>query len=366
VALAVILVIIRWHDHVPAPLYHLLKPLQWTYRLMAPAALAGAVCLALAFDAALRALPARGARVAAVVATLAYLVLLSTAYFYGQGKWYGTTPAELVSDAFASPNTSGYALRGTNYRDLRIALDDGTLNTGRRIAIPYEGYPTLVEMALRPERPGGELDVVLGDPADPMDARNPDLLRQGSLRHPADPLVWSDVTDRVTEKSRLPDGALRLRFSFVPAVGLVPADAAVRFESRPAGMKWKVDDLTFRRVGEPPERACRVPRGPERTRDGRRAEFAVTVEPDKAGLYQLPVYHLPSNDVRVNGGRVGAPPSGNRAMVVVPLRAGKNVIKIRTRPTRPAAWASAIAVSALCAGAVFVTGRGRSTGAEQP
>jgi NhaP-type Na+/H+ or K+/H+ antiporter len=126
-SLGLILVIIRWYEHVPAWLYQLLKPPQWTYRLMVPAALAGALCLALAFDLAMGKTTRRWARVAVVVAALAYVVVLSTAYFNGQSKWYGTTPAEVVSESFASPNTSGYALRGywaSYYRLRRLTLYD--------------------------------------------------------------------------------------------------------------------------------------------------------------------------------------------------------------------------------------------------
>ena len=360
-ALATILVLIRFGDSIPAWLYHVLKPLQWTYRLLIPAALAGAVCLALVFDVAISTAPGRWARGALVVVTLAYVVGISMAYFHGQAMGYLTTTARVVSPDFESPNTSGYALRGTDYTRLPFVRPDGSLNTGARIVIPSEGHPTEVELVLRPEGDAtGDVDVNLGDAREPMDARNPDLPRLAALRPAHRPLTWSNLNDRRMEKTPLPGGALRLAFSFVPPVGLVPGDTAVRFESRPPGLNWSVQDLTFRTVGEPPDRACRVPTQLQRVVDGRhRTQFWMEVPPGRAGLYQLPVYSLPSNEVVVTGRHLARPPAGNRAMTVVPLREGSNVIRIRTRHTRAAWWVSAIALGALVAGAMTPGPAGR-------
>ena len=74
----------------------------------------------------------------------------------------------------------------------------------------------------------------------------------------------------------------------------------------------------------------------------------------REGRYQLPVYFLPSADVLVNGQRVRQPPSpAGQLMVVVPLRAGPNLITIRTRPSTAAWRVSVAACVALVLGALL-------------
>ena len=335
-ALATLVSLILWYDRVPRWLFELLKPMQWTYRMLVPAALAGTLCLALVFDWGMIVLRRWWARAPVLLAVLGYVVWLSPPYFAGQAIRYITTPQEIVEPGWPSPNTLAYALRGNDYNRLAIVRPDGMLNTGAPVYIVAEGYPTEVELVVRAEgsTSGTEADVgvTVGDPNGAPPA--------AGVAPPRD------------EKARLPDGSVRLAFSFTPNVGHTAGHTVMRFESNPPGVNWKVEDLTFRVVGEGPEKAVRLPPNVERKRGGRRREFIVTVPPGKAGLYQLPVYYLPSNVIIVNGVRQTAHPSINRSMVVVPLREGFNRTKVRTRAMRGPAYVAAGTLIAALAGAV--------------
>jgi hypothetical protein len=91
-----------------------------------------------------------------------------------------------------------------------------------------------------------------------------------------------------------------------------------------------------------------------RIRDRRHARFWTEIAGGKEGRYRLPVYFLPSAEVLVNGQRVRQPPSpAGQPMVVVPLRAGPNLITIRTRPSTAAWRISVAACVALVLGALL-------------
>jgi hypothetical protein len=128
--------------------------------------------------------------------------------------------------------------------------------------------------------------------------------------------------------------------------------------------------LTFRATADDAALACRLPAGAVRRDRGKTTEFEVNVAAGKEGMYQLPVFVLPSNVVTVDGQAVPTTPSDNRAMVIVPLKSGRNVVKIRTRPD-PVAWAvSAGVIVAMVAGASWAVSKrpraGRNDGSHGP
>lgn len=361
-SLTLAVVVIHWYDAVPLWLYRLLKPLQWTYRLLIPGALAGALCLALAFDVICDRFRGRAGRAwpgwVVAIALIAYVVGIAPPYFHGQAEQYLMLADDVVSPHFAPVTTHYYAMLGTDYRLLRFTRPDGSLNAGAALPIPPEGFPTRVEMVLEPEgsSPAADIEVLLGDPTNPADVRHPDRVGIRQETYGPESLTWADPAERVLEKTTEADGTLRLAFSFVPTVGMTPGDTAIRFESRPAGVNWKVLDVTFRGVDEPALRACRIPDKLERVRDGRRLTLSLGVAPGKAGLYQLPVYFLRSNEVLANGVREWTPRVRNGAMVIVPLREGRNVVRIRTCAAGAARVSGAV-LAALAAGVVVLAAR---------
>jgi hypothetical protein len=103
------------------------------------------------------------------------------------------------------------------------------------------------------------------------------------------------------------------------------------------------------------------PNAPQLTRlpGHRRVRYWTELKPGRDGLYQLPVYPLPANEVLVNGQPVKMPGSRSDDTTMVPLRTGPNFITIRTKPA-VAAWRISLAMCViLAAGALLATIAGR-------
>jgi len=266
----------------------------------------------------------------------------SVPYFRG-----GRTKSRLrnvLAPTWQAPNSTGsYALRGTDYASLNFVRPDGTLNVNTDLPVPQEGVRTEVSLLLRRTVPSSDKPGV--------------IVRDTTT-----------VTQAVLGQA-FPPSHERLTFVIRPSVGHVPGDSVVRFEA-PGTSTWPVEDLTFRATEDDASMVCRVPAGAGRRDRGKTTEFEVNIAPGKEGLYQLPVFVLPSNVVTVNGDAAATTPSDNRAMVIVPLKSGANLVKIRTRPD-PVAWAvSAGAIVAMVAGASWAVSKrpraGRNDGSHGP
>ena len=319
--------VVLFHERMPV-VQKVLTPLQWSYRLLVPATLAGAVCLGLVVEAGIQRIgSARGRNLAAWL-TLAYVLGTSAPYFLGVGKReYPVRVRNVVAPTWEAPNSTGsYALRGWDYRRLKLVRDDGLLNVNTDIVVPAEGVETEVELLLRQLPPGAATSV---DEAP-------------SIRLGSDPR-------RAGRVEAAGNGRLRVRFEVRPRVGHVAGDAVVRLDA-PPGAAWAVEDLTFRAVADDPSIVCRIPAKAAR-RDRRRVtQFDVGVPPEREGWYQLPLFVLPSDEVEVNGEKAPVTPSANRAMVMVRLRSDRNVVKIRTLPTAWAWGVSALATTGMVVG----------------
>jgi hypothetical protein len=329
-AVAGAIYLLVWGVHVPA-VQRALAPLQWTYRLLLPAALAGALCLGLVAHA----LGGwfRDRRDAGLVTGLlfAYAVAISPPYYLGQAKLFGygdgqphlATVAQVTSPAFEAPSTTNsYALRGADYARLELVADGGRLNANQDLRIPAESNPVDVVLTLdRPPGAAGDADVKILVNGKPRDA------------------------------AKTADGnVIRLAFSYTPSLGLYGNDETLRFETTPPDAQWMVRDLTFHDQGDPAGVVCRVPEQITQTRRGLRPVWGVTVPPGEAGLYQVPLCYVPSYIVKANGQTV-APPSANKFLVMVPLKEGWNVVRVRTQPTM-FAWRLAVVAMLVMAGCV--------------
>jgi len=330
-ALLAIVSVVLFHERLPT-VQRLLTPLQWTYRLLVPATLAGSVCLALALTAVLRRINDPAGRGLAIGVTIAYVLATSVPYFLGPRRWVHTARVRnVVSPEWLAPNSDPYALRGTDYARLGIVRADGTLNVN-------------TDLAIRPDGVATDLRILLRTPAaTPAAGGAPVNLTASVGTGP------SDLRQEAVAEAEGPSHA-RLTFTIRPRVGHQPGDSVVRFNAPAAAAAWLVEDLTFRASVDDVAMVCRVPEFVRRHGSGKSTDFDVDVPTAKEGLYQLPVYVLPSNAVTVNGRPVPVFQSSNRAFVIVPLRTGTNAVKIRTRPDS-AAWAvSVVAVAAMVAG----------------
>jgi hypothetical protein len=350
VAVIAVVYVVLFQADLPA-VQRALRPLQWSYRLLVPATLAGAVCAALALAAVLR--RAGNGRAGGIVlgAAAAWVLVASIPYFLGNGAWLRESRVRnVVAPTWEAPNSTAYALRGTDYRRLDFVRADGMLNTNVNLVVPPEGVATLVEMELRrmPAPPGGS------NAADsPAPGQSPEDGQHGGR------YAWLEV--RLGESEPAPGfkayGESRLGITLVltPRVGHVRGDGAVRFHAPEVApgeaARWRVDDVTYRAVADEAGKECRLPERVVRRDRGTLVELEVDVAAGREGWYQLPVYTLPSNEVRVNDAVVEAMPSANRAMVMARLGTGKNVVKIRTLPARAAWGVSVVAVAGMMVGA---------------
>jgi hypothetical protein len=321
----VIVCLIRWHSSVSL-LDQLFKPLQWTYRLLIPAAFATTISLVLVVEAIGDAW--RHGRQWRILCMLivGYTLTLAVFYFAHQSTGYEAFGSKrVIQTQFMAPNSEYYALRGVDFRKLEI-VHDQMLVTSRDFTIPLEGYPFDIRLVLRELDPAAEV-LVLVDGA----------------------------RDRGVTRTVSHDGhTLTLTVHLVPQVGhATSANHVLRFESAQA---CQVLDLAFHIDGDLQDSVVRIPDSLAILSSGTNTLLRVDVASGKEGLYQLPFTYLPSNGHWVNGVRVGAG-SVDRFMTVVPLAAGENLVRIETRPTRPAQagllalfavplfWAAARAIS---------------------
>ena len=345
--LVVVIGVVLFHRHVPA-VGEVLKPLQWSYRLLVPGTVAGVVCVVVALTGVLRRVgEGRPGRVV-VGAAMAWVLVHSVPYFLG--TWEKSVRVRnVVAAMWEAPNSTGsYALRGTDYRRLGFVRADGMLNANVNLAVPAEGVGTEVEIVARRVAVSGAALADRGEP--PAPALPPEDRVEGGRALAVGVGEREPAARGAVE--RLGDGRVRLRFRFTPRVGHGAGDGVVRFEAPGAARAWAVEDVTYRAVADDAGMACRVPGNMTRRDRGRVVELEVDVAARREGWYQLPVFVLPSNEVRVNDVRVETTPSANRAMVMVRLGTGRNVVKIRTLPTR-AAWGASLA-----AGGLMVAGAG--------
>lgn len=333
--LLVIVVVVLFHTHLPLA-QRVLKPLQWSHRLLIPATTAGALCLALELSAVVRRVRDPWAQGAAFGVAMAYVLAVSAPYFLGQRPWvYTSRVRNVLAPGWQAPNSAVYSLRGTDYRRLEIVRADGTLNVNTDLTIPPEGFPTEVRIVLRrPARPQS-LGVRVGT--------SPAELPYQGVAEPEEP------------------SHVRLAFTFSPRAGFNPgrpSDTVIRFDAPESATDWPVDDLTFRATADPADLVCRLPSAATRTDTGAQTSFHVDVDAGREGMYQLPVCMLPSSLVTVNGTRVAPTPSVNRLMVTVPLRAGRNEVTIRTRAAPvPAIISGAVVLTMIACTAALVVGR---------
>jgi hypothetical protein len=332
--LAALVGIIGWHEQMPW-LERLLAPVQWSYRLMIPAGFLGAVALVVAFSAATTRLPGRAAMVLTVV-LLVYVLAIAPKY-YRQKPKYGRLPVAAALDPAATlPDSLGYALLGADYAQAqRTWAPGGVLRTDFDIRLPRDCLPFEARLVLRREGAGAG-----NVPAGTSHAG-------GEVRVRVDTGRGWDLRTTVPA-----DGdEVRLAFSVDPSMGLETHDQQVRFETTPPGTAWRLADLTVHVRGDPPEAVVHTLAGladdqVRRDQRGARAVFRIRLEPGQEGLYQIPVCHLPSNGLKVNG-RPASPASLDQFLTIVPLSAGPNTVEIRTRPTTWA-WALSVATSLTC------------------
>lgn len=303
-----------WHSYAP-PIERILDPLQFTYRLLLPAGIAGSIAVAFVMHVVLhRAQPV----VRLVTAGLLLLAMSLIAKPY-----YGRLAAgkELDPDFVLTPDyrvrdvSLSYALKGTDFRALGWFDAGGRLRLDRPLPIPREGYPTVARLLLRPT----------GTPTEPLRVSIdgvPAPLQQGQHH-----------------------GHLELQFTYAPPSGFPPAGNQVVSFTGPPGIDWEVVDAQWRLVDEPAELFVRQPRLIERTHAGRTTQWVVDVPMGGAGQYQIPVCYLPSHDIRVNDLPVSVV-SGNKYLVIVKLNEGRNAVTVATRPAFVAWWISVLTMAA--------------------
>ncbi len=300
--LCAIVVLIRWHAAIPFA-DKLFEPLQWTYRLLIPAALVGMLCVGFVLNAIERRFPDR--RAGLVVGLCAgYVLALGIPYFANRGTVYSAFgSAHVVGPAYRSVNADFYGLRGSDFRRLGL-VRDRTLTTATDIGLLAEGYPFHVRLVLSPPTPDARLAVLVnGQPA-------------------------PDATTR-----RGANGASRIvEFSLHPPIGNEPGGSRVlRLDPSTPGEKWRVIDYTFHPDGDPAGRGVRIPASVVPVGDVPTA-WHVDVPRGRAGLYQLPILHLPSGVQSVDGREVEQE-SSDRFMTILPLHAGRNLVRFETRPS---------------------------------
>ena len=296
--------------------HSLFRPMQFTYRLLIPAALAGVLCLGEFLAVLKAALPPRlGLALRGLF--LAYVLGSSCLYFLPgyvgvAGRNYPDSVVKILAPDYVSVNSSQYALYGTDYRELGW-IDRKHLLVNREHRLPWEGVPFEFRLV-------AECDRDLGGMSFLVDNRRQLLMvsRAGGNR-------WS------------------VRGLVLPTRGMCRKLQAVRFEAPCEADAIRVSDFLVRPVGDN-QQWTRLPLHVSQSKVGRARYYCVDVEAGKAGLYQLPIHYYSALRVYVNGLRIEMS-SADRSMVIVPLKEGCNVIRVATLPNRVA-----LALMALVSG----------------
>jgi hypothetical protein len=287
-----------------------LRRLQYSYRLLIPASLFGALAVGWFSG---RAWADVRPRVRALAGALALAALWAHSWPYvwrakltpDGAPRYELSVAELTGPGFRAPDSSFYGLVGSDYARLDW-IRGGHLALGQDCALPRAGLPFDVRLVLARGAP--PLRVEVEGEAVRVARRE---LRDRAL-----------VEFRVTPRRRFV-----IRFT---SAGPQPAS---RLRFRPLGDRdWL--DL--------PERIERL--------DAPGPAWRARVEAAQAGVHQLPVAHFPTDRVTVNGAPA-AQASVDRYLVVATLPAGESVVQVTTRGDPQANGLSllALALTALAA-----------------
>jgi NAD(P)-dependent dehydrogenase (short-subunit alcohol dehydrogenase family) len=249
------IVIIGWHSQMPW-VEKVLSPLQWSYRLLIPAALAGALCVAFAFEGIYAKLGAESARGVLFGLALGFLIAIAPPYFAAHIK-YPRVKMRDIRRPYVASNSLAYALRGTDFRDLLSQVaPQGALRPGADVPVPLEGYPFEARLVLK---------------------------RQEGMADPADVRVVIDgAADRPGVEKLAAGEVLNVTFRLKPPVGHLPGDRVLRLDATP-GVAWRVQDASFRVDGDPPDAWIRVPTDPYRRQRRKRTMFAVGRHVCRAG-----------------------------------------------------------------------------------
>lgn len=330
-ALVAMVVVILYLPAFP-PVQRLLAPLQWSYRMMIPAGVAGALCLALGVEALCVASRSQLVEGAVTGAGIAYALTLAPWYFVADVRLPRYPEWAVLNPDFVEANANQYALRGTDLRSLNWIDGGGMLRTGVDLRVPPDGRPLDMRLVLRPldeVAAGGTVTANLS----------------GGMVIP--PTAYTGSGDLVT-----------LAFRLTPSVGLREGDMTIRFDASPETARWRVEDLAAHVEGDPPGAYFRIPPNLQVTQERRRVVLTAELPPGADGLYQLPVCYLPTNRIRVNGART-THQSVDRFMTIVQLRAGYNWVQVQTRPHGPATVISGAAAVALIVGCLLPPPWGR-------
>jgi len=134
--------------------------------------------------------------------------------------------------------------------------------------------------------------------------------------------------------NRLEGNHWSIRGLALPTRGKYRKVQAAYFEA-PCGVDAiRISDFKVRPVGDD-QQWTRLPVGVSQSMSRYAQEYCIDIEPRKAGLYQLPVHYYSGIRVYVNGKRAELS-SADRAMVIVPLKEGRNVVRVITMPNRVA------------------------------
>jgi hypothetical protein len=299
--LIAIVIVIRWHGHIPLA-DQLFEPLQWSYRLLVPAALVGMLCIGFALDTIARRFPdMRGGLVLGVC--VGYVLALGIPYFADRGKIYLTFGSEgATSRAHVSVNADYYGLRGSDFRDLGL--------------IQNSSLPVGIDIALAAAAPSFHIRLVLRAPTS-----------RSSLRVLVDGRPVLGATTRRVGRTATVQFGVRPITTVTASTG----NRTIHFDPAVPGEVWRVVDVSFHPDGDPAGQWIRLPRAIV-PGGAKSATWRIDVPRGKAGLYQLPVLYVPNNVQFVNG-HSAAEASSDRFMTIVRLRGGENMVRFETHPS---------------------------------
>jgi hypothetical protein len=289
-------------EHSPRfqPVYSMIlpwvKPMQFSYRFLIPAAVAGSVAVALALRHIEDLLWSTRWRAVLFAGGTVFLVAYSFPFYHRCGALdspHHLPLAYVLSDSFDAHNvTLSYAMCGNDYRAYnREWMRDEALRTGTDMPLPFEGVP--FETAVVLVDPQGTFDVFVNGRKAPTRA----------------------ATDSET-------GRPVISFAVCPGRGMYGRSrVALRFESSAAPVR--VEAMMFRPAGD--KDWVRLPVLIDQSTDSPAATWRVRVR--ERGVYQLPFCFYPDVRVQVNGQPVEHV-SADRYLFTTHLEAGERVIEV--------------------------------------
>lgn len=288
-----VLYCIVWPAYSPnSHLLHVLfSPTQWTYRLLMPAVIVGALIVALAKHQMDLLITKRLYKNIIFALSLLIITISVSPYLYylAHRTSYHQTLSQILSPSFNEPSVkSSYALLGTDYRELGW-IEDGKLSLNRYMLLPTDGIPFEAEITLPPGTP--PLNVIVNNQYIPVN---------------------QEINDSHTQ----------LSFSLSLSIGYNPASQYIQFQSGSPSLV--IEDLKFRPQGD--SEWFRLPESYQFIESSKH-RVKISVHTKISGLYQIPLCYRPGMKIYVNDKPVSHQ-SNDKIFLVVPLESGENVLNI--------------------------------------